>query len=320
MTSPETESSCASVSDVLSILTFELSSRDLARTVAGALENLVDPPPDALSLFEREGPGTAWRITAYYAEPPVINRLHETLEAIVGSAIPLPRKESVPNLNWVAISQAALPPVHAGRFTIHGAHDREKVPQGAKAILIEAGEAFGTAHHATTYGCLLAIDRLTRIRQFRRVLDLGCGSGVLAIAIARADPRAHILASDIDAASVRVASENIAKNRAATRIRTVMASGLRHKELRRHAPYDLLIANILAGPLLALAKDVSHSVNPGGYLVLSGLLDEQSAQIRAAYRAFGFITDQQARIAGWTTLVLRRISALPPRRSAAQMW
>jgi ribosomal protein L11 methyltransferase len=302
------------------MLTFELPTRDLARTLAGALENLIDPPPDALSLFEKGSPGTAWRITAYYAEPPEISQLHETLEAIVETAIPLPQIESVPDLNWVAISQAALPPVRAGRFTIHGAHDRERVPQGPNAILIEAGEAFGTAHHATTYGCLLAIDRLARIRRFRTVLDLGCGSGVLAIAIARTDPKARILASDIDAASVGVAGENIAKNRAATRIRTVLARGLQHKDLRRQAPYDLLIANILAGPLLALAKHIACSVKPGGYLVLSGLLTEQAAQIRAAYRAVGFITDQQARIAGWTTLVLRRISALPPRRSAAQMW
>lgn len=293
----------------LSSIVIEIAERDHARTLAGALENLLDPPPDALSIFESQGAGTPWRITAYYADPPAIAGLHRSLQAIVDGAfeVPLPRLEAVPDLNWVAMSQAALPPVHAGRFTIHGSHDRHRVPQGPGAILIEAGEAFGTAHHATTYGCLLAIDQLTRKRSYRNGLDLGCGSGVLAIAVARANPDARLIASDIDEASVVVARANFQANRAGARIRAIAAGGLNDRQLRERAPYDLLIANILAGPLIRLAKDIARAVETGGDLVLSGLLTEQAREITATYRAAGFTVQQNTRIAGWSTLVLRRV-------------
>lgn len=293
----------------LSAVIIEIGERDHARTLAATFENLVSPPPDALSVFEAAGPGTPWRITAYFSDPPDLNDLHRSLELFVEGRfeVPKPRTEAVPDLNWVAISQAALPPVRAGRFTIHGAHDRERVPQGPGAILIEAGEAFGTAHHATTYGCLLAIDRLTNARRYRSVLDLGCGSGVLAIAVARADPTATILASDIDEASVAVARTNARLNRVAARIRTITAAGLRHPALRGQGRYDLLIANILAGPLVDLAHDVAQAVATGGDLILSGLLTEQAHEITATYCARGFRLNQNTRIAGWSTLVLKRV-------------
>ena len=293
----------------LSAIIIEIADRNAARTLAGALENLIDPAPDALSIFEAAGPGTPWRITAYFSDPPNVTDLHAALTAIVGDEfeVPAPRLETVPDLNWVALSQAALPPVRAGRFTIHGAHDRHRVPQGPGAILIEAGEAFGTAHHATTYGCLLAIDQLTNHRQYRNVLDLGCGSGVLAIAVARANPAARILASDIDEASVLVARENVKANRAGARVRTLTAAGLNHAELRGTGRYDLLIANILAGPLIHLAQPISRAVETGGDVILSGLLIEQAREITATYRAAGFTLKQNTRIAGWSTLVLRRV-------------
>lgn len=293
----------------LSAIVIEIADRNGARTLAGALENLIDPPPDALSMFEAAGPGTPWRITAYYGDPPDTGQLHASLEAIVGGSfdVPVPRQETVPDLNWVAMSQAALPPVRAGRFTVHGSHDRHRVPQGPGAILIEAGEAFGTAHHATTYGCLLAIDSLTNKRRYCNVLDLGCGSGVLAIAVARACPKARILASDIDEASVLVARENVKSNRTGARISTIAAAGLDDAELRGSGRYDLLIANILAGPLIRLAKDISRAVEKGGDLILSGLLTEQAREITATYRAAGFTLKQNTRIAGWSTLVLRRV-------------
>ncbi len=298
-----------SVTGELSAIVFEFDHRDHARTIAGALENLIDPAPDALALFEAAGPGTPWRITAYFTELPDLDELHQSLTIIVADSfeVPAPRIENVPDLNWVAISQAALPPVRAGRFTVHGAHDRHRVPQGPGAILIEAGEAFGTAHHATTYGCLLAIDQLTNRRQYRSVLDLGCGSGVLAIAVARANPAARILASDIDEASVLVARENLKANRVAARIRTFTAAGLGHAHLRGENRYDLLIANILAGPLIELAQDISHAVKKGGDLILSGLLTEQAHEITAIYSAVGFTLKHNTRIAGWSTLVLKRM-------------
>lgn len=290
----------------LSSIVFEVADRGFARTIAGALQNLIEPPPDALSIFEEPGQSAPWRITAYYQAPPDVADLQAGLNSILDCQVPLPRGENVPDLNWVALSQAALPPVVAGRFTVHGEHDRHRVPQGPGALLIEAGEAFGTAHHGTTYGCLLAVDGLTRRHVHRRVLDLGCGSGVLAIAVARANPGARILASDIDAASVAVAEQNARVNRCGNRIEFVCAAGLAHQTLRRGRPYDLLIANILAGPLIGLAKELSAAVAPDGHLVLSGLLNEQAREIVAHYRAAGFVLERATRIAGWTTLVMRK--------------
>jgi ribosomal protein L11 methyltransferase len=280
------------------------ADRDTARTLAGALQDLAAPPPDALTLFE--APSDGWRIEAYFSEKPDPAALRAGLEALLERPLPELVPEDIPDLNWVALSQAALPPVAAGRFTVHGSHDRGRVPRGPNAILIDAGEAFGTAHHATTHGCLEAIDRLTRKRTYRRVLDLGSGSGVLAIAVARAAPGARILATDIDRQSVRVAAENIRINGAEGRIRTAHADGLGAPAVRAAAPFDLVIANILAGPLIALSKDISRAMLPGGMLVLSGLLTPQAPQVTAAYAAAGFELRSHRRVTGWSTLTLRR--------------
>lgn len=285
-----------------------VADRDRAHTIAGAIQNLIDPEPAALTLFEAAGEG--WRIDAYYDDDAAPSP--DALRAMLAELLALPvdvevaiALEDVPDLNWVAISQDALPPVTAGRYTIHGSHDRDRVPQGPGAILIEAGEAFGTAHHATTYGCLLAIDRLTRRRCFCDVLDLGCGSGVLAIGVRRALPQARILASDVDAPSIAVARENARANRCAAAIGFVAASGFSHPRLRTRR-FDLIVANILAGPLIQLARDVARAAKPGGSVVLSGLLVGQAPAVIAAYRAAGFRLDHHARIHEWSTLVLTR--------------
>lgn len=288
-------------------ITLKVATRDLAHTLAGAIHNLIDPAPSALTLFEAPETG-GWRIDAYYDEPPLPERLREDLSALLSIApsqagdISL---DDVPDLNWVALSQAALPPVTAGRYTIHGSHDRHRVPLGPGAILIDAGEAFGTSHHATTYGCLLAIDRLTRVHKFRSVLDLGCGSGVLAIAARRALPQARITATDVDAPSIEVARGNARINRCGATINFHLAAGLDHPALRTHR-HDLLIANILADPLIRLARDIARSITPGGHLILSGLLVPQAPTVIAAYRAAGFHLLEHARIHEWSTLVLRR--------------
>ncbi len=290
-------------------LVIETRDRDLARTLAGALQDLIDPAPDALTLFEEPGPApepATWRIEAYYEPMPDAAATAAALEAVLGKAPPPVRLVDVPQENWVALSQAALPPVIAGRFTVHGSHDRHRVPRGPNAILIDAGEAFGTAHHATTHGCLEAIDLLTRRRSFSNVLDLGCGSGVLAIAVARTLPRAHILATDLDAQSVVVARENMRANGAGARIEALVADGLAHPAIREAGRFDLLIANILAGPLIMLARDIAGAVRPGGSLVLSGLLVPQAPQVIAAYRAAGFRLDAHRRANGWSTLTLSR--------------
>jgi ribosomal protein L11 methyltransferase len=278
----------------------------LARALAGAFENLIEPAPGAVTQFE-EGPD-AWRIEAYFSDPPDIGTVTQQLHGAVGQAVPALSLADVPDLNWVEISQAALPPVVAGRFLVHGSHDRGKIPQGPNAILIDAGEAFGTAHHATTLGCLLAIDRLTRARTFSRVLDLGCGSGVLAIAAARALPRADILASDSDAQAVAVAATNAKANGVGQRIAFCCAKGLAHPWLRLAAPFDLVVANILASPLCALAPNLRTAVRNGGTLVLSGLLDPEAPRVIAAYAAQGFAVLDHSRIAGWSTLTLSKRS------------
>jgi ribosomal protein L11 methyltransferase len=285
-------------------LTLVTADRDTARTLAGALQDLVEPPPDALTLFESGEDG--WRIDAYFSELPDPSELREMLAEVTGLAVPPIEAEDVPPLNWVAISQAALPPVIAGRFTVHGSHDRERVGRGPNAILIDAGEAFGTAHHATTFGCLTAIDRLTRRRPFRRVLDLGCGSGVLAIAAARALPGAAIVATDMDPTSVDVARSNMTANTAPGRIVAHVATGLSHPKLRRTAKFDLVVANILAGPLIQLARDIRRIVPARGKLVLSGILIPQAPAVIAAFTAQGFALERHNRLTGWSTLTLTK--------------
>lgn len=285
-------------------LTLVSADRDTARTLAGALQDLIEPPPDALTLFE--DPDVGWRIEAYFNETPQPDLLRATLAETTQLPVPDIRLEEVPALNWVALSQAALPPVSAGRFTVHGSHDASRVAQGPNAILIDAGEAFGTAHHATTYGCLVAIDVLTRRRTFRRVLDLGCGSGVLAIAAARALPKALVTATDMDATSVTVARANMAANTAPHRIATHVAAGLDHRDLRRTGKFDLVVANILADPLMRLARDIRRAMTPRGALVLSGILVPQAPAVVAAFAAQGFALQRHDRVTGWSTLTLTR--------------
>lgn len=283
-------------------LSAETADPALARALASALESLHDPAPDAVTQFE--GGAGKWRVEAYFSDRPVLEPLGAELGTVMGRALPPLRLESVPDLNWIAISQAALPPVAAGRFTIHGTHDRARVPRSPNAILIDAGEAFGTAHHATTLGCLLALDRLTRRRTFARVLDLGCGSGVLAIAAARTLPRAEVLATDCDPVAVAVAAANAKANGVAGRIAFACANGLAHPWLRHAAPFDLVIANILAGPLRALAPDLGKAVCRGGIVILSGLLEPEAPSVIAAYGAQKFAVAEHRRIAGWSTLTL----------------
>ncbi|MGD9830884.1 MAG: 50S ribosomal protein L11 methyltransferase [Hyphomicrobiaceae bacterium] len=281
--------------------------RGHARTVCALLEEAVDPPPLAVSQFEV--PGTPhWRVEAYCASQAAAEAVAAALAdlAVARSIAVTPAVEAVPDENWVALSQAALPPVEAGRFLVHGSHDRARARGRHLAIEIDAGEAFGTAHHATTEGCLLAIDRLLRRRHFARVLDLGTGSGVLAIAVALADPHASVLASDIDARACEVAAGNCRGNGVAARVRVVEAVGLAHARLRNDAAFDLILANILAEPLRAMAPALARRLAPSGSLVLSGILVRQAPEVIAAYRAAGLTLVRHDRLAGWSTLTFGR--------------
>ena len=288
-------------------LTVEMGGLGDARALAEQLD-MAEPLPLATSLFENQEPDQAagsWRVDAYYETAPDLNLFRGMESDLLDRALSIVIDE-VPDENWVAISQAALPPVTAGRFHIHGSHDRKRVGRRLNAIEIDAGEAFGTAHHATTEGCLLALDQLTRRRTFHRVLDLGCGSGVLAIAAAKALAHARIIASDIDPEAVRVAKGNVRDNRLGGRIRVIAATGLAHPALRGAQRYDLVTANILAGPLIRLAPHLGRAVAPKGLAVLSGLLTDQAREVGAAYFAAGFRLRRKLILTGWATLILER--------------
>ena len=286
-------------------------SRDIARRLEGALINLIDPAPNATTMFETVDGGM--RVDAYFDHAPEPDALRNQLanllqlpEEAIGEIV----LEGVPDENWVTLSQAALPPVEAGRFTIHGSHDAARVPQGPGSLQIDAGEAFGTAHHATTYGCLLAIDKLMRRATYKTVLDLGCGSGVLALATHRALPKAKIVGTDNDPTAIDVARSNAKANRASAKLKFFVAEGLGHPAMRGQH-FDLIIANILAGPLIRLARDIARASAPGGYVVLSGLLVPQAPSVIAAYRAAGFHVVHHARIYEWSTLTLCRDQPRP---------
>jgi ribosomal protein L11 methyltransferase len=214
-------------------------------------------------------------------------------------------REDLPDVDWVARSLEGLKPVRAGRFFVHGGHDRHRRRIGDLAIEIEAGLAFGTGHHGTTSGCLEMIDRVIRRERPRNALDLGTGSAVLAIAIAKL---AHIpvLATDIDPVATRVAAENVRLNGASTLVRTATATGFHHPLFAANAPFDLIVANILARPLMQLAPAMARHVVPGGSLILSGILDRQRDGVIAAYVSQRFRHVTTLHREGWVTLHLKR--------------
>jgi ribosomal protein L11 methyltransferase len=214
----------------------------------------------------------------------------------------------LPDIDWIRLSQEGLPPVRAGRFFVHGAHDAGQVPPGVIPIRIEAGLAFGTGHHETTALCLRVLSDLSKSRRFENVLDLGCGTGLLAIGAAKLWRR-PVLASDIDAVAVAVTRENARANGEAPLVRAVTADGLAHPALARHAPYDLVVANILAGPLTLLAPQIARALAPGAALILSGLLRWQENLVVSFYRPHGLILRKTRREGVWSALLLERPGA-----------
>jgi ribosomal protein L11 methyltransferase len=286
----------------LSKVRIEVREAGAGHAAAEALGGLAEPTALAVTLFEH---GAWFLIEAYYDAAPALGDIERAL-APLGDAIGKPTLEAVAAQNWVAVSQAALPPVAAGRFVVHASHDRARLAMRQHAIEIEAGEAFGTGHNATTAGCLDALDKLTRRRRFARVLDLGCGSGVLAIAAARTLPAARVLASDSDPIATGIARANVRLNRVASRVRVITAAGLRHAALRSAADFDLILANILPGTLRDLAPDLHRALRPGGAAVLSGILRHQAREVRACYLARGFRLVRTLEAPPWTVLTLVR--------------
>jgi ribosomal protein L11 methyltransferase len=214
----------------------------------------------------------------------------------------------LPDQDWIKLSQEGLPPVRAGRFFVYGAHDAGVVPPGVIPIRIEAGLAFGTGHHETTALCLGALSDLSKRRRFDNVLDLGCGTGLLAIGAAKLW-RKPVLASDIDVVAVEVTRENAAANGEAPLIRALTADGLTHPVLAHKAPYDLIIANILASPLTRLAPEIARSLAPGGMALLSGLLAWQENMVTSFYRPQGLVYRGARRSGSWSALLLERPAA-----------
>jgi ribosomal protein L11 methyltransferase len=254
----------------------------------------------AYSLLEEDEARALWRIDVYPTsgeEADAIVGLLTTRGALQVTSQPLA------DADWLALALSGLPPVRAGRFFVFGAHDRGRIPANAVGLRIEAGAAFGTGHHGTTAGCLIAFDALLKQRRFARVLDVGTGTGVLAIAAARTGS-GRALGSDIDAVSVRIARENAKLNRA--RARFVRADGLAHRSVANGAPYDLVLANILARPLVRLAPDIRLALEPGGIAILSGLLRSQQRFVLAAYLTRGFRLKRRILRDAWATLVLER--------------
>jgi ribosomal protein L11 methyltransferase len=287
----------------------------------------------AVSLVET-GPD-AWRVIIYFEDTPDEKALRKLVEAAAGSAAAKTlRLERVAAKDWVSESLAGLEPVRAGRFIVHGAHDRTRVPLNRIGIEIEAALAFGTGHHGTTRGCLLALDRLCKNNVHRhpevrakraskgdgpgrhpsrrassahlrmtglKIFDLGTGTGVLAIAAARA-LRRHVVASDIDGLSVHAARGNARLNRAGPLVEVIKADGV--VSLRRRGPFDLIFANILLRPLQRFATPLTKLIAPGGRLILSGILKSQANAITASYH--GLVLEHRTDIDGWSTLVLKK--------------
>ena len=274
--------------------------RAAAEAAAGAID--ADPrlEASAYSLLEEDEARGIWRIDAY----PTSDAEAEALVGVLAARPALQvASHTLADADWLAMALSGLPPVRAGRFFVFGAHDRGRIPANAVGLRIEAGAAFGTGHHGTTLGCLVAFDALLKAERFGRVLDVGTGTGVLAIAAARTGS-GRVVGTDIDAVSVRIARENAGLNRA--RAAFVRADGLKHRGVARDAPYDLVFANILARPLVRLAPAIRGALKPGGVAILSGLLRGQQRFVAAAYLARGFRLRRRILRDAWATLVLER--------------
>ena len=279
---------------------------DEAERLSDALEAMIGRDIQAMAIDIADEAEGRWRLEAYGVPGSDPASAYNTLvEASRRCGIEdvRPIRFDIEDQDWVAKSQADLVPVSAGRFFVHGSHDRAARPAGGVSIEIDAAQAFGTGHHATTQGCLIAFDRVLKAARPRSVLDLGCGSGILAIAAARSTRR-PVLAADIDPLAVKVAAENARANGVALWIDTVTVAGTRRRAIRAGAPYDMVFANILARPLQMLAPEIRSVLASGGRAIVSGLTPDQEARVLSAYRLQGFSLERRLRIDGWSTLTL----------------
>ena len=287
-----------------------VSDEKRARAIADLIVESFEPAETAASAFETEtawpGGGKAWMVEVYFGFAPDEASMRELVEAAAGpeaaAAIEFGR---TPERDWVANALAGLAPVRAGRFLVHGSHDRPRVRPNDVAIEIEAALAFGTGHHGTTRGCLLHLERVLRRRRPRAILDVGCGTGVLAIAAARALHK-RVALGDIDPVAVAVANDNARLNGVAPYARAVVSKGVENRILRAGAPYDLVFANILAKPLRMLAPSLARVMAWDGEAIVSGLLTADVPGVLAAWRGQGFYLAERIDLEGWASLRLTR--------------
>ena len=277
-----------------------------AERIARALDEALEPQPVAVGLFDQGG--GCFEVFAHYEEPPRHDALLELIAQAAGGDGhgPLRIEELAPE-DWVTLSQGRRGKVEAGRFLVHGSHDRGRGPRRCLAIEIDAGQAFGTAHHASTLGCLLALDEQLKRRRPRIVIDIGTGTGILAIATAKALRRC-VTASDSDPLATAIAADNARKNGVGPLVKVVRASGFAHPLLNR-VQADLVLANLLERALHDLARIFAEHVVPGGTAILSGLTEAQARGTEARYRAYSFALEKRIILDGWTTLVIARRSA-----------
>lgn len=283
-----------------------LTGEAAAQSLAVALEE-IDPAPGGVGTFEVDEASQLWEISAYFTQRPDGVALDLLAAAYGARPFAVSRMD---DRDWVAQVRRELTPVQADRFFLYGAHDADKVPGNAYGLLIEAAMAFGTGHHDTTKGCLLAMSRLAK-QGFspRSVMDVGAGTGVLAMGAAKLW-RKRALATDIDPIAARTARENAVANGLQPWIFTGAAIGFRHPQTRARRPFDLALANILANPLKKLAPDMRANLAPGGRAILSGILNRQADGVEAIYRSHGFRRDFKLTLGDWTTLTLRRGAGL----------
>ena len=279
------------------ILTVPALTFAVAEETANRFENDFRIEPLAVTINETDEAKNLWEMVAYFGDEAKAHEARQLLQLSSGII------SILPDTDWVRHSLEGLAPVVAGRFFLHGSHDRERRRHGGVPLEIDAGTAFGTGHHGTTAGCLLALDTILKRRKPRRILDLGCGTGVLAIAGAQATKR-KTLATDIDPEAVRVTQLNAALNGVGPLINGVTAPGLKHSHIANAAPYDLIFANILARPLISLAQGLKSILAPGGNLILSGLTRDQVRWVLAAYRNRGLVCTQTFLMGNWATLTL----------------
>lgn len=280
-------------------LTLPSQSLDLAQTLADAIGEHVSLDALAVTVNETDEARALWNTVAYF-EDEASAVFARSMLGIDGGMV-----EAVPDVDWVRRSLEGLAPVAAGRFFLHGSHDRERRRRGGHSLEIDAGTAFGTGHHGTTAGCLIILDNLLKARKFHRVFDLGCGTGVLAIAAAKATG-VRVLASDIDAEAVRVTRDNAVLNNLHPQVLGITAAGLHHPAIRYAAPFDLIFANILARPLVALAQGITQLLVPGGVVILSGLTRDQLRWVSAAYKVRGLVPVSVVKIENWVALAMAK--------------